>query len=478
MFKNAPAFFKRVLLVSDLILVTLAFYVGYQVRDSIGLFYGGDLVGMLYPFEKYLKLLPLVLSVWAAGLWFSGSYDSFRGRGFFDLTFGVCKAGVIATLLFGGAAYLLRLEFVSRIFISVVFFSAGALLVAERLVLFILMSYFRRRGYNTRRVLIVGTGRRACEFAELLARHPEWGLVIVGFIDKDRDRVGKTILGAKVIGDISDIRKFITKIVIDEVFFIVPHAWIQDIQQPMLYCEELGKRVNVAIDYFKLKKFARPRQYELAQFHLLTFETTSDDLIQLFLKRLMDIVASGVALFVLSPLFIVIALSIKAASKGPVFFSQMRSGLNGRTFKLYKFRTMVPDAEARLAGLRRLNEMRGPVFKMANDPRLTPIGKFLRTTSLDELPQLLNVFNGDMSLVGPRPPIPKEVERYTPWQRRRLSMRPGITCIWQACGRNRITDFDTWMKMDLAYIDRWSLWLDIKLLCKTIPAVLLSAGAK
>ena len=177
-------------------------------------------------------------------------------------------------------------------------------------------------------------------------------------------------------------------------------------------------------------------------------------------------------------MFILTALLIKKSSKGPVFFSQVRNTLNGRRFKLYKFRTMVQGAEAKIQELAAYNEMNGAAFKMTNDPRITPLGKWLRKLSIDELPQLWNVFKGDMSLVGPRPPLPSEVEEYEDWHRRRLSFSPGITCLWQISGRNTITDFSEWAKLDLKYIDNWSFWLDIKILLKTIPVVFFGKGAK
>jgi exopolysaccharide biosynthesis polyprenyl glycosylphosphotransferase len=199
-------------------------------------------------------------------------------------------------------------------------------------------------------------------------------------------------------------------------------------------------------------------------------------LMQLLLKRLMDIVLSLAGLIVLSPLLIAVALVIRFTSRGPVLFAQERVGMNKRLFKLYKFRSMYVDAEERRRELEHLNEMDGPVFKIKNDPRVTPVGRFIRKTSIDELPQLLNVLLGQMSLVGPRPPLLSEVDRYEWLYRRRLSIKPGITCLWQISGRNDIT-FKQWMEMDKAYIDNWSLWLDMKILAKTIPAVVLSRGA-
>ena len=196
----------------------------------------------------------------------------------------------------------------------------------------------------------------------------------------------------------------------------------------------------------------------------------------LLLKRGLDLLGGTIGLLMISPIFIVTAILIKVTDPGPIFFSQVRVGRNGRRFKMHKFRSMVVDAEKRKKELMKLNEMDGPVFKIKRDPRITPIGRFIRKTSIDELPQLINVLVGDMSLVGPRPPLPDEVDQYKDWQRRRLSVKPGITGLWQVSGRNQI-DFDEWMELDLTYIDNWSIWLDIRILLKTIPVVLFSKGA-
>ena len=197
---------------------------------------------------------------------------------------------------------------------------------------------------------------------------------------------------------------------------------------------------------------------------------------RLLLKRLLDLTGAVFGLLVLSPLMLVVAIIIRVDDPGPIFFSQVRSGRNGRKFRMHKFRSMVVDAEKLKAKLMAHNEMDGPVFKIKHDPRITKIGRFIRKTSIDELPQLFNVLVGEMSLVGPRPPLPSEVAQYKPWQRRRLSVKPGITGPWQVSGRNEIS-FEQWMEMDLAYIDNWSLWLDIKIILMTVPVVLLKKGA-
>jgi exopolysaccharide biosynthesis polyprenyl glycosylphosphotransferase len=209
---------------------------------------------------------------------------------------------------------------------------------------------------------------------------------------------------------------------------------------------------------------------------MLSLTRTPSDELALAAKRLFDITVSFLVLFLLSPVFLAVAAAIKLDSPGPVFFRQRRVGLQGRTFDIFKLRSMYLDAEARLESLRTHNEMSGPVFKMKNDPRITRVGRFLRRTSLDEFPQFWNVLRGEMSVVGPRPPLPSEVRQYKRWQRRRLSVKPGITCIWQISGRNNI-DFDRWMELDLEYIDQWSLWTDFQICLKTIPAVLGTRGA-
>jgi len=209
---------------------------------------------------------------------------------------------------------------------------------------------------------------------------------------------------------------------------------------------------------------------------MLTVSATPRQPVALLVKRVTDLFGSAAAIVILSPVFIIAAILIKTTSRGPVFFAQSRVGLNGRTFKLYKFRSMFRDAEEHRAALANRNEMSGPVFKIKNDPRITVVGKWMRRFSIDELPQFWNVLAGDMSLVGPRPPIPEEVKKYERWQRRRLSMKPGITCLWQVSGRNAI-DFENWMRLDLTYIDTWSLRLDVQILLRTVPVVLTARGA-
>ncbi|HQG45873.1 MAG TPA: sugar transferase, partial [bacterium] len=287
---------------------------------------------------------------------------------------------------------------------------------------------------------------------------------------------GKEVDGYRVIGRIQDIPFIVKRVVIDRVIFVVPRLWLHRIEEAILSCEELGISTSIALDLFNIH-IARTRQTDFNGFPLLEFETFHAKEWQLFIKRIMDLAIASVSLAIFSPVLLLVAVLIKLTSKGPVLFKQTRIGLNGRKFTLYKFRSMVEDAEARKKDLLQQNEMDGPVFKIKRDPRITTIGWIIRKTSIDELPQLFNVLMGDMSVVGPRPPLICEVEDYKVWQRRRLSLKPGITCIWQVSGRNKI-GFDKWMKMDLEYIDTWSLWLDVKILFKTFFVVLTGYGAE
>ncbi len=312
----------------------------------------------------------------------------------------------------------------------------------------------------------------AREVVEVVEAHPEWALRFAGLIrldgTSDRSR-GPTL------GELSQLGRILDEEVIDVVVFAVPRDRLGDIDRAVHLCEEQGVEVRISLDILRFGP-GRMMVADMDGVPMLAFSRAPTDALALAMKRTFDVVVSALVMIAFAPLFGAIALAIKLGSPGPVLFGQRRVGQNGRAFQMLKFRSMYQDAEQRLDALRAQNEMSGPVFKMANDPRVTRIGRFLRKTSLDELPQFWNVLKGEMSVVGPRPPIPSEVRQYKRWQKRRLSVKPGITCIWQISGRNNI-DFERWMELDLQYIDEWSLWGDIEICFKTIPAVLGARGA-
>jgi exopolysaccharide biosynthesis polyprenyl glycosylphosphotransferase len=283
------------------------------------------------------------------------------------------------------------------------------------------------------------------------------------------------VAGLPVLGTADDLSRILQEEVVDEVIFVLSRRQLEEFEESFLVCSELGIRARVAL-YFPHMK-ARVVLEELEGIPLLTFTNTPLAPFPMFVKRLVDIVVAAIGLIVFSLPLLLIAVAIKLSSRGPVLFKQIRCGLNGRRFTLHKFRTMYEGSDERLDEVAHLNEVDGPAFKARHDPRVTPVGRVLRRLSVDELPQLVNVLKGDMSLVGPRPPIPEEVAHYQRWQRRRLSMKPGLTGLWQVSGRAGLDDFNSWITLDLTYIDQWSLWLDLKIMLKTIPAVLSTQGA-
>jgi exopolysaccharide biosynthesis polyprenyl glycosylphosphotransferase len=322
---------------------------------------------------------------------------------------------------------------------------------------------------------VVGTGKRASSFIKKIQDHPEWGFQILGVVNDEPSREIERVNGLKVIGTLNDISEILHRNAVDEVIFVVPRSRLNYMENAIYDCEIEGVKATITADLFDLK-IAKAYLTELDGVPLVTFKTTVAKEWQLFIKRIMDIVISGLGIVILSPLFLIVAIFIKSTSRGPLLFKQQRLGLNGRKFELYKYRTMYKGAEGDLSNVENVGEKDRPDFRKKKIQWITPVGRILRKFSIDELPQLLNVFAGHMSLIGPRPTVPDEVSLYRSWQRRRFSMKPGITCLWQIRGRNKI-GFEEWMKLDLEYLDNWSLWLDCKILVKTIPVVLFGIGA-
>ena len=334
----------------------------------------------------------------------------------------------------------------------------------------------RSEGRERRHVVIAGTGETARITADAIAAHPGWGIKLLGFLrTRDDPEEDPAVDGMNVLGHFSHLPRFVQDEVVDEVVVADPGTTLECLEEITRASEMIGLRAYVVADFCQTRTTTVERT-DLAGRNLLVLTPFPDQILGGAFKRAVDLAGSAAGLIVLSPVLLVVAGLVKFTSPGPVLYAQTRLGRNGRPFTFFKFRTMVDGADAMKNGLMAQNEMDGPVFKISNDPRVTRVGRFLRRYSIDELPQLWNVFTGEMSLVGPRPPVPEEVARYESWQRRRLSMKPGITCVWQVNGRNN-TDFDTWMKQDLEYIDNWSIGQDVKILFKTIPAVLSGKGA-
>ncbi|MFB0525850.1 MAG: sugar transferase [bacterium] len=482
MIKEYEGFLKKMMIFADLLILVVSFILTYFIRANIYQFYKFDLfpsrvvMGTLYPLDNYLWLLLIVIPVWYGLLSSQGLYESFRTKRLTEIVWIIMKTGFLATLITGTLIFVLKLTYVSRIFVALFSAISVSFLTLEKVILIQSFKHARLGENNYKHLMVVGTGKRATKFVQMVKQHPEWGMKIVGIIDDEPEKVGSDVSNIKVIGLLKDIPDILHEKIVDEVVFIIPRSWLSRIEQSILSCEREGIKVSVAVDLFDFK-IGKLQATDLGGIPLMRLETTPGSPWELFIKRSLDIIVSLIGLVLSAPVLLLTAVVIKLNSPGPLFFKQVRNGMNGRKFTLLKFRSMVVGAEEMQEELIALNEMDGPVFKITNDPRMTRIGSFLRKTSLDELPQLINVLKGDMSLVGPRPPIPGEVTNYKTWQRRRLSMRPGITCFWQISGRNEV-NFEQWMKLDLEYIDNWSLWLDLKILFKTIPVVLLGTGAR
>jgi exopolysaccharide biosynthesis polyprenyl glycosylphosphotransferase len=401
------------------------------------------------------------LSLWSQGLYRTRARWTIRGE-----VSDIVRATVLFAAVILSALFLARLPDVSRGVLLIVFPALAASALATRLAMRLSLNALRRNGRNTRFVLVLGTNAGAQRFANMIESQPVLGLRILGHLDAGNE---VSAVSRPILGSIDQIESILHTQIVDEVAICLPiNQWGQ-IDEITRLCEQEGKIVRIPM-YVLEHSLAAGRVEEIGGVPIYSIVSGPDRVIGLIIKRTVDLVLSTVLLVALSPLLLLIALAIRLQSPGPVLFTQRRVGLNGRVFEVVKFRTMVAGAEAQLAELLDRNEIEGHAFKLTDDPRITPVGTWLRRTSLDELPQLWNVAWGQMSLVGPRPPLLAEVVGYDVWHRRRLSMKPGITGLWQV-GSRREQSFDRWVEADLDYIDHWSLWLDLKILFLTIPAV-------
>jgi len=385
---------------------------------------------------------------------------------------------MFSTLFLALVSLCLSIKMVTPLFLALFWIISSCGMLASRLLIRYSLAKVRLHGRNLRYVVIIGTNQRAIEFAHQIQASPEQGYRILGFVDVQW--VGTAMFNAtgfQLVSDLANLAEYLRNNVVDEVAIYLPiRSLYTYAAQAAALCEQHGIIVRFDLDIFGLKTAKSRAEAFDSDHHIAAYSGQQNDWPWLA-KRTLDIVGSSLLLLLSSPLLMIVALSIKLTSKGPAFFLQERVGLNKRRFMIYKFRTMVSGAERAIRQLEQQNEMSGPVFKIRNDPRITPIGKLLRRTSIDELPQLLNVLKGDMSLVGPRPLPLRDYQGFSEdWQRRRFSTRPGITCLWQVNGRNSIS-FEQWMKLDIQYLDEWSFWLDLKILARTIPAVLKGTGA-
>jgi exopolysaccharide biosynthesis polyprenyl glycosylphosphotransferase len=454
---------------SDVLLTALAFEAAYQTRLLLPL---GRIFFLIVPVKALL--LGFSLAAWVIiGLWL-GIYeklDSGDPRIILRDSSRQCGYGIVCLVIF---EYMMRLD-LSRPFMALFAAYSWVFLLVFRLTAGRLVGVVRREFGATHQVMLVGLGERARRLGDALERSARYGIRIQGFLADTASSETEVRLGtAYPVFPLAELAGLLRRLVIDEIIFAVDSTRLAELEEVFLLCDEEGIRTRVAVDFFP---HVNSEVYleRLAFTPLLTFSAAPHDEIRLLAKRAIDILVAGAALVVLAPFMLLIALAIRLTSRGPAIFRQQRCGLNGRRFVFYKLRSMCENAEAMRGSIAHMS-VRSLAMKVPDDPRLTPIGRYLRKFSIDEWPQLWNVFKGDMSLVGPRPAVPEEVDQYQRWQRRRLRMRPGLTCLWALAGRDNV-DFEAWMRMDMQYIDNWSLGLDWKILLLTIPKVLSGRGA-
>jgi exopolysaccharide biosynthesis polyprenyl glycosylphosphotransferase len=465
----------------DVVLLVLAFGVAtLPVIARLGARSFQDFLSIKVKLENFVVFF-LLLWVWHLLFSMLRLYDSKRLTGRRQELFDAVTGTSLAALVLLIASVVLKFQMVKTSFVAIFWIASTLLVAGSRLALRTILRNLRMRGRNLRNMLIVGSNQRAIAFARTIQSRPELGYRLLGFADEAWP--GSTELSRyawSLVSDLEQLRTYLRRNIVDEVVLALPfRSFHTHASAIAAACEQQGIIIRVLYNPFDLPNTS-PTAEHLEGAAVITHQSGIADGWPLLIKRLIDLTLSLTLIAILAPVLLLAAILIKLTSPGPVLFIQKRIGLNKRIFQIYKFRTMVADAEQRMRQVEHLNEVSGPVFKIKNDPRITPLGRFLRKASIDELPQLFNVLVGDMSLVGPRPLPLRDYELFTvdgqDWQRRRFSVRPGITCLWQVAGRSSMP-FERWMELDNQYIQRWSLWLDFQILLKTIPAVLRGTGA-
>ena len=452
----------------------LAYYLRYYLVRFTPLEVSRYFNPELLPFRDYSFYLLIFAPLWIALLMWTQRYSQVLHLPLRVQAIRILQFTLAAGFLMAFLTYSFKLV-ISRPVFFLFWFLTALVLVLNRVILHWLLRSGNINEHSQIKILIAGTDERAKQVGKLLEKYKPWGYHVVGYLSSEEQETSAP--GLEVVGSLKELPQLLREHVVDEIIFLGSHRRnLEEFEELISFCEDLGIRSRVAADVFLNFTSGVSLEY-LESLPMLTFSAVPNDTIGLLAKRVVDLLVASVLLVVFAPVTLLTGAFIKFTSQGPILYNQERCGLAGRKFRLIKFRTMFEGAEDRLWEIKHLNEMEGPVFKMRNDPRVTPLGRVLRKFSVDELPQVWNVIKGEMSIVGPRAPLPEEVQHYTTKQRRRLSVKPGITCLWQVSGRNDI-DFNKWMELDLEYIDKWSFWLDLRIMLKTVPAVFTGRGAR
>ena len=473
MFARHNRLMGLVYVLADLLLVLASLGLAHELRSHL------PGARQFFPISNYRWIVPLSVALWVGAGVVAGIYREIHEEDLRRAFVDPLKVGLAATILLFAVISAIKFEFISRLLLGLYALIDFVLMISFRLVARAFAAPLRRSVSGLRTFLLVGEGPKVAEIARTLEAHESRGVRLFGFVHAGAGPAGtrsplQGLAKSYPAFTLPELPELLRRNVIDEVVFVVAKDELEKLGETFLVCEDEGVKTRVLLSFFP-QVLSKVYLERLGDKPLLTFSATPDEE-WLLLKRVVDFVLALLSFLALSPLLLVLAVLVKITSRGPIFFCQTRCGLGGRKFTLYKFRSMQANADLRREELEVLNEVDGPVFKIKNDPRCTPVGRFMRKFSLDELPQLVNIIKGDMSIVGPRPPLPEEVEKYERWQRRRLRMHPGLTCLWALEGRSRLS-FRRWMELDLEYIDHWSMALDWKILLRTIPIVLLGRGA-
>jgi len=455
----------------DVLMVMAGFLGGYWLRYDLRWFLD---VAYDAPLSAYLPFLALYVVLTPIFFVLDGVYRTWP-RSWMDQVYRITNSTAKVTVLMLAITFVFRPRYYSRAMLIEVGLLTILLLAIVRAVEAGLMAYLRARGVGIKRVVIVGAGEVGRTVMRTIVARPELGYRVIGFVDDNPDK-GHTDIGRfKALGPLENLPRVLEEEKPDEVIITLPWMYHRKIMALVRECDRHNVRARIVPDIFQMS-LTQVNLEDLGGVPLISVRPVSISKGALLVKRLVDVTVAALGLVLCAPLFALIALAIRLDSPGPVIFRQTRVGLRGRLFEMYKFRSMHVGAEEQQDMLADLNEADGPIFKIRDDPRLTRVGRIIRRLSLDELPQLVNVLRGEMSLVGPRPPIPSEVEKYQEWHKKRLEAPPGMTGLWQVSGRSRLP-FDEMVLLDIYYIENWSLWLDFKILMRTIPKVLLGEGA-
>lgn len=462
------------LVVSDAAFINVAFAIAYWIRYDLQWFRAVD-PAYNTSYRSYVPFVIVLTALLLIAFRLEGVYSLRRGTTWLDEMYAIVNGTTTGIIIMVVVTFFYRPLFYSRLIFLYAAVLIPTVLAISRAVKAVILARLRRRGIGVDHVVIVGAGETGRTVLRNLVAQPEYGYRVLGFLD-DNPEKGQTDIGPfKALGPIDNLPHILTAYPVDEVIIALPWQYHRRIARVIAEAEKAGVRVRVVPDLLQLS-LSRVYMDQVAGIPLLGVREATITGWNLALKRAMDIVISGLGLLLLSPLILLIALAIRLDSPGPVFFKQKRVGRGGKLFTIYKFRSMIENAEEVRPYLEALNEADGPLFKIKDDPRQTRIGRFLRRTSLDELPQLYNVLRGEMSLVGPRPALPEEVAQYQDWHRKRLEVSPGMTGLWQVSGRSKLS-FDEMVLLDLYYVENWSPALDLRIILKTIPLVLLGEGA-